>query len=69
MIAGAGGVWLESKDTKESRGTWYAGNGSLHLIWDDKSWQEYKYEIRQTPQGARLLLASGGKGELWELAK
>jgi hypothetical protein len=68
-IAGAGGVWLESKDTQESRGTWYAGNGSLHLIWDDKSWQEYKYEIRQTPQGVRLLLAIGGKGELWERAK
>jgi len=69
MIAGAGGVWLESKDTKESRGTWYAGNGSLHLIWDDKSWQEYKYEMRSTPQGVRLLLTSGGKGELWERAK
>lgn len=69
MLAGGGGVWLESKDTKESRGTWYAGNGSLHLIWDDKSWQEYKYEIRQTPQGARLLLSIGGKGELWERAK
>lgn len=69
MIAGAGGVWLESKDTKESKGTWYAGNGSLHLIWDDKSWQEYKYEIRQTADGTRLLLVSGGKGELWERAK
>lgn len=69
MIAGAGGVWLESNDAKESKGTWYAGNGSLHLIWDDKSWQEYKYEIRQTPQGGRLLLTSGGKGELWERTK
>lgn len=69
MIAGAGGVWLESKDTQESKGTWYAGNGSLHLIWDDKSWQEYKYEMRQTPQGVRLLLTSGGKGELWERTK
>jgi hypothetical protein len=69
MIAGAGGVWLESNDTKDSKGTWYAGNGSLHLIWDDKSWQEYKYEIRQTAEGVRLLLVSGGKGELWERAK
>jgi hypothetical protein len=69
MIAGAGGVWLESNDTKESKGTWYAGNGSFSLIWDDKSWQEYKYELRQTPQGVRLLLTSGGKGELWERAK
>ena len=69
MIAGAGGVWLESNDTKESKGTWYAGNGSLSLIWDDKSWQEYKYQIRQTPQGVRLLLTSGGKGELWERAE
>ncbi|MBM4027228.1 MAG: SHOCT domain-containing protein [Planctomycetes bacterium] len=69
MIAGAGGVWLESNDTKDSQGTWYAGNGSLHLIWDDKSWQEYKYEIRQTADGVRLLLASAGKGELWERAK
>jgi len=69
MIAGAAGVWLESKDTKESKGTWYAGNGSLHLIWDDKSWQEYKYEIRQTQQGTRLLLTTEGRGELWERAK
>ncbi len=69
MIAGAGGVWLESNDMQESKGTWYAGNGSLHLIWEDKSWQEYKYEIRQTAEGVRLLLVSGGKGELWERAK
>lgn len=69
MIAGAGGVWLESNDTKDSKGTWYAGNGSLHLIWDDRSWQEYKYELRPTPEGVRLLLVSGGKGELWERAK
>ena len=69
MIAGAGGVWVESNDTKDSKGTWYAGNGSLHLIWEGKSWQEYKYEIRQAPQGPRLLLTSGGKGELWERAR
>ena len=69
MIAGAGGVWLESNETKESKGQWYAGNAALYLIWEDKSWQDYKYEIRPTADGTRLLLVSEGKGELWERAR
>ncbi len=69
MLAGAGGVWLESNDTQQSNGQWYAGNGTLQLIWEDKSWQEYKYEIRQSAQGTRLLLTNEGKGELWERAQ
>jgi hypothetical protein len=69
MLVGAGGVWLESNDTQQSSGQWYAGNGTLQLIWEDKSWQDYKYEIRQTAEGVRLLLTNEGKGELWERAQ
>ncbi|UCG58086.1 MAG: SHOCT domain-containing protein [Phycisphaerales bacterium] len=69
MIAGAGGVWLESNETDVSKGRWYAGSGALYLIWEDNSWQDYKYQLRGTGQGARLLLVSGEKGELWKRAE
>ena len=68
MIAGAAGVWVESDQTKVNKGRWYAGGGSLYLIWDDNSWEDYKYEVRRTAEGIRLLLASGQKGELWQRA-
>jgi hypothetical protein len=68
MLAGAAGVWLESDQTKVNKGRWYAGGGSLYLIWEDNSWEDYKYEVHQTAGGIRLLLVSGQKGELWEKA-
>ena len=68
MIAGAAGVWIESDRTKVNKGRWYAGGGSLYLIWDDNSWEDYKYEVRRTAEGIRLLLTSGQKGELWQKA-
>ena len=69
MIAGAADVWLESDETTVSKGRWYAGGGSLYLIWEDNSWEDYDYEIRRTPEGIRLLLVSGQKGELWAKAQ
>ena len=68
MIAGAAGVWIESDQTKVNKGRWYAGGGSLYLIWEDNSWEDYKYEVRRAGEGIRLLLVSGQKGELWEKA-
>jgi hypothetical protein len=68
MIAGAGGTFLESDDTKTTKGRWNAGHGALYLISDDNSWEDYKYEVRQTVAGVRLLLTSGQQGELWERA-
>jgi len=68
MIAGAGGTWIERDDTKESKGRWNGGHGSLYLISEDNSWEEYKYQVRRTPEGMRLLLISGEKGELWQRA-
>jgi len=69
MIVGAGDVWLESNEKQESRGTWYAGSGSLFMIWENNTWEDYTYEMRRTPQGLRLLLKTGEKGELWERAE
>jgi hypothetical protein len=66
LIAGGGGVWLESNDKSVSRGRWNAGSGSLYMIWEDHSWEDYSYELRETQQGQQLLLVSGNRGELWQ---
>jgi putative oligomerization/nucleic acid binding protein len=65
MLAGAGGVWIESNEKKVDQGRWYAGKGELYLISKDNTWEDYKYTLRQTQKGLQLLLASGNQGELW----
>ncbi len=65
MLAGAGGVWLEDKSRDTSRGRWYAGNGFLYRIWENDSWNTYKYAIQATPEGRQLRLATEKEGTLW----
>jgi hypothetical protein len=65
MIAGAGDVWLESEDASASQGRWFAGEGLLYMIWDDNSWNDYKYQVQSTPEGRQLRLVSGNSGEIW----
>ena len=65
MLAGGGGVWIESNEKKVDQGRWYAGKGELYLISKDNTWEDYKYNLRQTQKGLQLLLASGKQGELW----
>jgi len=65
MIVGAGGVWLESKDEKREGGKWYAEDGRLVLLGEKDTWEEYKYEVRQSAEGRRLVLITGNKGEIW----
>jgi hypothetical protein len=60
-IAGAGGVWLESKDSKSSQGRWNADDGRLFMLWDDQSYQDYRYRL----EGNELHVLSGSKGETW----
>ena len=62
MIAGAGGVWLESNDRDVDEGTWCAANGQLHLISKGDMWESYQYRI----EGTRLRLVSGNKGQVWQ---
>jgi len=61
MIAGAGGVWIGSKDSKASQGRWKADGGKLFMLWQDHSLQDYRYRF----DGNQLHLLSGGKGETW----
>jgi hypothetical protein len=65
MIAGAGGVWLESNERKVEQGQWFADQGALSLIQKGDIWEEYTYQLKPSGAGMRLLLISGGKGELW----
>lgn len=65
MLAGAGGVWLESKDQNVDQGTWCAGNGQLHLIGKDDMWESYQYRV----EGASLRLVSGQSGQVWQRTK
>ena len=66
MIAIAGDLSIESKDTSVEKGRWNAGEGALYLLWGDGSWEDYKYELRRAEQGRQLRLVTGTKGELWE---
>jgi hypothetical protein len=55
-------IILDSGPTKTvSRGRWNAGGGWLYLIWEDGSWEDYKYEL----QGRQLKLKSGSTAEVW----
>lgn len=66
MIAGAGGVWLEDKNSKTSKGKWFAGDGRLYLVWEDGSWDDYRYELRPSQGGRELRLVSSSRGEVWQ---
>ena len=66
MIAGAGGVWLESKDTSTERGRWYAENGNLYLVEEKGGWAQYQYRIEEGAQGRQVKLVDGKQGEIWQ---
>lgn len=66
MLAGAGGLWIDSTEKTVNRGRWYAGEGLLHMIWEDNSWEDYKYEVKLTEQDRQLKRISGQSGETWK---
>ena len=66
-IAGAGGVWLDTGPQRNAQqGRWNAGGGVLYMMWQDGSWEEYKYQVRRTAQGRELRLVCDGRGEVWQ---
>ncbi len=65
MIAGASGLWVESKDENRSSGSWNAGGGVLFMTWKDRGWDDYKYKVDTRGGGKRLRLVSERKGEIW----
>jgi hypothetical protein len=68
-IAMGAGVSLEGSDRKVHRGKWNAGGGSLYLMGEDNSWDEYKYQVSGAPGARQVKLASGGNGQVWRESK
>ena len=66
MLAMGAGVSLEDKGQKQSQGTWNAADGGLFMIWQDKTWEDYRYELEQTGHGPVLRLISGNVGQVWQ---
>ena len=64
-LVGGAGIWLEDKGRDVSNGTWNADGTSLYMMGKDDSWEQYKYQVRQTAQGREVRLASGNKGTVW----
>lgn len=69
MIVGAGDVWLEDKSEDTARGRWNAGDGLLFMVWEDQSWDDFRYQVRRTAQGIELRTLRGKKGEVWHKAE
>jgi hypothetical protein len=69
MIVGAGDVWLEDKSEDTQRGKWNAGDGRLFMVWEDQSWDDFRYQIRRTAKGIELRTLRGKKGEVWHKAE
>jgi hypothetical protein len=67
FIAFGAGITIDSGPEKTvTQGRWNAGNRALYLMWQDGTWEDYTYQILQSPTGRRLKLACGKRGELWE---
>jgi len=66
MIAMGAGVAIEDKSEKQSQGTWNAADGGLFMIWSDKTWEDYRYELRRTERGTELRLITGNTGQVWQ---
>jgi hypothetical protein len=65
-IAMGAGVSIEGSDRKVHRGKWNADGGSLYLIGEDSSLEEYKYQVSGTPGARQVKLVSGGNGQVWQ---
>ena len=61
MLVGSSGIWLEDKGSKTFRGRWNAGDGALYMVWEDSSYDDFKYAI----QGRELKLVTSKRGEIW----
>jgi hypothetical protein len=67
LIAMGAGIIIDSGPQKKtSKGKWSAGGGALYLMWDDGSWQDYKYKIEGSASGRELKLVCGSSGETWQ---
>jgi hypothetical protein len=35
------------------------------MVWEDASWDDFRYQIRRTANGIELRTLRGDKGEVW----
>jgi len=65
LLVGSAGVWLEDNSETTNRGRWNAGGGSLYMVWEDSSWDDFQYQLRRTERGIELRTVKGKRGEVW----
>ena len=51
---------------KTIRGRWNAGGGTLFLVWEDNTWNDYKYALVRTKEGSRLKLTGEKTVQTWQ---
>ena len=67
MIAFGAGITMDTGPERTvHRGRWNAGDGSLYMVWEDESYDDFRYQIRPGSNGRELRLASGEKGQSWQ---
>jgi len=62
-IVDAPGVSLDTDDQTETmRGTWFADDGRLFVLWENGSTDDVVYEVRTDRAGSRVAMLSGPQG-------
>lgn len=63
---GDGKIWIDTGDQKEvKQGKWYAGDGTLFIVWDNGNMASYQYGLINN-NGKSLALASGTRIDYWQ---
>lgn len=63
---GDGKIWIDTGDQKEvKQGKWYAGDGTLFIVWDNGNMASYQYGLINN-NGPCLALASGTRMDYWQ---
>jgi len=63
---GAGKVWIDTGEQKDvKQGKWYAGDGTLFIVWDNGTMASYQFGIINN-NGPCLALASGTRMDYWK---
>lgn len=60
-LVGAGSVWLESNNSSSAKGRWNADQGHLFMVWDDESFEDYRYRFQQNS----LEMVAGKTCQVW----
>ena len=65
LVLGAGTSLSSGPGKKVTRGKWRAGAGTLYLMGEDQTWEDYSYRVGKDEAGPLLVLTSGKTRETW----